>query len=373
MMMEIHQIFIFAIMAAILYCLYLLEALDGEIGARENPHGVSLYFTVPPSSEKSSLLLLFMFCLGFASIYIFRNLATNSLKIKCAWSLKRATMAILVLCAILQFGHILFTESFGGCRIQSEMRFSPGEIRRQKQYQRILFGLFGCDVRHADLSSLDNYTREVQTLQHMPAANFRLGDQIITRPLPSSAIQTEPPPIPYSAFSMLCLDPAAPAFVALGDAAAIADCLADDPPRGYSAVQQPVRPRAESDRLLPGTTLLLAEQPDTAGYLLHLFHVLEHLVPLWALGAEALRADVRLVALLAPAHPGLARRPARKDGPGGATAFLVAAMFPAAALVTFEELLQLAGGGGGGGEGGLACMERALVSDRLLGARRCGK
>ena len=176
-------------------------------------------------------------------------------------------------------------------------------------------------------------------------------------------------PVPYGAYSNICLDSKTSTFVAYdpeanGPTSASTRRPFDryglyPPQHSYHVSTSNVQSQwNEGDRLLPGVTLIAA---DFGQFVENFFHSLEHLVGLWLNGGQARRMEVRHVAYIIPGRysPG---SPHSMFAPHEMTAHTIKALYPNANILTWESMLAAAQQA----PSGRLCMPVVVTSDRYM-------
>gem|GEM_PF-5821305 len=100
------------------------------------------------------------------------------------------------------------------------------------------------------------------------------------------------------------------------------------------------------------TTLILME--EQGHFLFHFFHLLEHLVGVWAFYGHEHAKDVKRI-VLAPGAPDQTQP--NWEGPNSINRHVLHALFPQAEIMTWNRFIQECGSD-------LVCLERTVISDR---------
>ncbi len=114
--------------------------------------------------------------------------------------------------------------------------------------------------------------------------------------------------------------------------------------------------------LFDGTTLILME--DQGNLFFHFFHLLEHLVGVWAFYGYEHAPDIKRIILAGATL----QKHYYWEGPNQINQHVLSGLFPKAEILTWDRFVRQCGYG-------LACFERAVVSDRGITTLypECGK
>lgn len=185
-------------------------------------------------------------------------------------------------------------------------------------------------------------------MKYIFACLFLVGAGFAQEPTVQHAL-----PLPFSYFENLYFDASSATFLGLGKDIRPAEAIGSSAKRGYgfqvtAALSQPAKRVA-------GTTLLLFEFPETARYLNHFFHLLEHVVGIWSFYGDLNREDVRQIVLCSDGNTAVEDW----EGPNAINRHLLSALFPQARVMSWKAFLAEQ-------RGALICFERAVSSDRAL-------
>lgn len=103
-----------------------------------------------------------------------------------------------------------------------------------------------------------------------------------------------------------------------------------------------------------GTTLFLCETISTAHYAFDFFHILEHLIGVWKAKGEQIRDNITTVVLAGNGSD----RPLLWRGPDNRNEHIIKALFPHAAVITWQDFKFRS-------RMGVVQLERCIISDRL--------
>src|SRR5579872_1877274 len=173
---------------------------------------------------------------------------------------------------------------------------------------------------------------------------FPLTAEVSFKEIAQGRVETQSSllPKPYNAFKNLYLDTQTRTFYTSGVNHALQNAIPSAGRKFHFATFEKLpaaldRPQRKWN-FLKGTTLFLFEMPETRKYPFHFFHLLEHVMGIWAFHAHAKPSEVKLIVIACDGK--MSKKLEPWEGPNAINRHLLKALFPEAQVKTWSEFIK---------------------------------